>query len=218
LRDKGRLIRLPAPTRGLRIGLMGGSFNPAHAGHRHVALTALTRLNLDRIWWIVARGNPLKSGQGNFVERLASARAIARHPRMIVTDIEAQAGLTYSADTLAALIARAPGAQFVWVMGADSLAQFHLWRRWPSIAQAMPVCVVARPGYGLKARASPFARRFAKARLPSAAAASLAFHAPPAWIMIEARHVALSSTALRAQAVQNAKPWLFNPRKDRGTL
>ncbi len=197
MRDKGRLAKLPAPTEGLRIGLMGGSFNPAHAGHLHVARTAMKRLKLTHVWWLVARGNPLKSDHGDFAARLASAKKLARPPRMLATDFEARAGLTYAADTLAAIRARAPGAQFVWIMGADSLASFHLWRRWQTIGQTLPIAVIARPGYGLKARSSPFARRFASARLRQSEAAALAASAAPVWVLIEARHIALSSTALR---------------------
>ena len=164
-------LTLPGPTRGLRIGLFGGSFNPAHSGHLHVAETAMKRLQLDWVWWIVARGNPLKTAHGDFAERLASARAVAHHPRMLVTDIEARLGLTYTSDTLAAIVARAPEAH---------------------------IAVIARPGVGAGARNSPFARRFAKSRIPSAAARTLATTPPPAWTYLTAPLDPSSSTALRA--------------------
>ena len=191
-------LTLPGPTRGLRIGLFGGSFNPAHSGHLHVAETAMKRLQLDWVWWIVARGNPLKTAHGDFTERLASARAAAHHPRMIVTDIEARLGLTYTSDTLAAIVARAPEAHFVWLMGADNMAGFHHWQNWQGIAQTLPIAVIARPGVGPGARNSPFARRFAENRIPSAAARTLATTPPPAWTYLAAPLDPSSSTALRA--------------------
>lgn len=190
-------VTLPGPTRGLRIGLFGGSFNPAHSGHVHVAETAMKRLQLDWIWWIVARGNPLKRSHGDFEARMASARAVADKPCMIVTDIEAQLGLTYTADTLAAIVARAPQAHFVWLMGADNLVGFHLWENWQGIAQILPIAIVARPGVGPGARNSPFARRFARSRVPAAAARTLALTPPPAWTYLTAPLDPSSSTALR---------------------
>lgn len=191
-------LALPGPTRGLRIGLFGGSFNPAHSGHLHVAETAMKRLQLDWVWWIVARGNPLKSAHGDFETRLASARAVAHSPRMIVTDIEARLGLTYTFDTLAAIVARAPEAHFVWLMGADNMTGFHHWQNWQGIAHRLPIAVIARPGVGPGARNSPFARRFAKNRIPSAAARTLASTPPPAWTYLAAPLDPSSSTALRA--------------------
>ena len=158
----------------------------------------MKRLQLDWVWWIVARGNPLKTAHGDFTERLASARAVAHHPRMIVTDIEARLGLTYTSDTLAAIVARAPEAHFVWLMGADNLAGFHHWENWQGIAQTLPIAVVARPGVGPGARNSPFARRFARNRIPAAAARTLATAPPPAWTYLTAPLDPSSSTALRA--------------------
>ena len=158
----------------------------------------MKRLQLDWVWWIVARGNPLKTAHGDFAERLASARAVAHHPRMLVTDIEARLGLTYTSDTLAAIVARAPEAHFVWLMGADNLAGFHHWQNWQGIAHTLPIAVIARPGVGAGARNSPFARRFAKSRIPSAAARTLATTPPPAWTYLTAPLDPSSSTALRA--------------------
>lgn len=187
---------LPGPAAGRRIGLLGGSFNPAHAGHLHVAETALKRLRLDEVWWIVARGNPLKSEHGEFEARLGSARAMARPPAMHVTDIEAQLGLTYSVDTLQALREAEPEAHFVWIMGADSAATFHLWKAWEDIARTVPIAIVSRPGTRLS-RTLPFTRLFADARLPERDAQSLATHAAPAWVYLRGPGNPLSSTELR---------------------
>jgi nicotinate-nucleotide adenylyltransferase len=191
---------LPGPHAGLRIGLFGGSFNPAHDGHLHVAETALHRLQLDWIWWIVARGNPLKERHGVLEARLASARAMADHPRMRVTMIEAELAINYTRDLLPALAARAPEARFVWIMGADNLAGFHRWGGWSEIAETLPIAVIARPNAGPRARLSKFARRFAQARIDQAAAASLADQPAPAWLFLTARWHPASSTALRRRA------------------
>lgn len=188
---------LPGPANGRRIGLLGGSFNPAHEGHLHVAASALKRLRLDAVWWIVARGNPLKSEHGSFGDRLASARAMAAAPGMDVTDIERQLDLTYTIDTLRALQEAAPEARFVWLMGADSAATFHLWKDWETIAARMPIAVVSRPGTRLS-RALPFTRQFAEARLPERDAARLADCDAPAWVYLRGPGNPLSSTALRA--------------------
>ena len=191
-------LTLPGPTRGLRIGLFGGSFNPAHSGHLLVAETAMKRLGLDWVWWVVARGNPLKTSHGDFSARLASAQAVAKNPRMIVTDIEVRLGLTYTSDTLAAIVARAPEAHFVWLMGVDNLAGFHHWKDWQGIANTLPIAVIARPGTGPGERNSPFARRFARNRVPTAAAPTLAATLPPAWTYLPAPLDPTSSTVLRA--------------------
>ncbi|NWG45279.1 MAG: nicotinate-nucleotide adenylyltransferase, partial [Alphaproteobacteria bacterium] len=133
----------------MRIGLLGGSFNPAHAGHLHLSEIALARLGLHAVWWLVSPRNPLKAPQdlARLEARLASARAMARHPRIKVTDIEARLGTRYTVDTLAVLRRRHPGVRFVWLMGADNMVGFHRWRRWRAIAAALPVAVLARPGY-----------------------------------------------------------------------
>jgi len=183
------------PDSGQRIGLFGGSFNPAHSGHLHVAQTALTRLRLDWVWWIVARGNPLKSSHGDFETRLASARAIARSPRMKVLDIEARLGITYTADLIDAIKIRHRTDRFVWIMGSDNLANFHHWRDWQHIGQTLPIAIIARPGG--KAGNSPFERRFANARRPAHAATGLADAPAPAWTFINAPLNSQSSTALR---------------------
>lgn len=190
--------RLPGPAKGLAIGLFGGSFNPAHAGHLLVAETARKRLKLDQVWWVVARGNPLKSDHGDYAARLASARVLARSPGMRVTDLEAQLGLTYSIDTLRALQKAAPEARFVWLMGADNLAGFQRWKDWEEIAHRVPIAVIGRPGARIT-RATAFARKFGRHRLPEANAAELPHSTPPAWVYIRVRESALSSTALRAR-------------------
>jgi nicotinate-nucleotide adenylyltransferase len=188
--------RLPGPAAGRRIGLLGGSFNPAHGGHLHVATTALKRLRLDAVWWIVARGNPLKSEHGSFETRLESARAAADAPGMYVTDLEQQLGLTYTVDTLRALQELEPEAQFVWLMGADSAANFHLWKDWQVITGRVPIAIISRPGTRLT-RALPFTRHFGDARIAERDAGTLSGLAPPAWVYLRAPGNTLSSTALR---------------------
>lgn len=188
---------LPGPAAGRRIGLLGGSFNPAHGGHLHVAETAMRRLALDGVWWIVARGNPLKSAHGEYDARLASASAVATKPGMAVTDIERQLGLTYTIDTLRALQDAEPEAQFVWLMGADSAAGFHHWKDWEGIAARVPIAIVSRPGTRLT-KSLPFVERFADARVPEREARTLPGRAPPVWVYLRAPGNTLSSTALRA--------------------
>ena len=186
---------------GMRVGLFGGSFNPAHEGHVHVARTALRRLRLDRVIWLVSPQNPLKPDlAAPLAERMAGARRVARGPGMIVSDAEARLGTQYTLDTVRALKARFPRVKFVWVMGADSLAAFHRWRGWTAILRELPAVVVSRPGVGQKARLSPAARRFAHARWPAARAAGLPGAAPPAWALLRGPFHFASSTALREQA------------------
>lgn len=199
--------RLPPHAPGMVIGLYGGSFNPVHAGHLHVSKVALKRLGLDRLWWLVTPGNPLKAKNGlaPLSERITAARKLVRDPRIIVTGLEADLGSPYSADTLTTLSARAPGVRFVWVMGADSLAGFHRWRRWQEIIARVPVAVVNRPGWRLPALASPAARAAARWRLREELGPRLA-HAPaPAWLLLHGPTSPLSSTALRAAKAKTAK-------------
>jgi nicotinate-nucleotide adenylyltransferase len=185
---------------GMRVGLFGGSFNPAHRGHAHVAQTALTRLGLDRVIWLVSPQNPLKSAADSapFSERLASARRVAQGPHMVVSDAETRMGARYTIDVLRILKARFPQVDFVWIMGADNLASFHRWRGWTDLMRLAPVAVVARPGAMLRSRGGPLARRFACARLPASAARRLARARPPAWVYLTAPLSGASSTALRA--------------------
>jgi nicotinate-nucleotide adenylyltransferase len=184
---------------GMRVGLFGGSFNPAHDGHAHVAETALTRLNLDRVVWLVSPQNPLKDARetASLEDRMASAREWARGPAMIVSDFETRAGTRWTIDTLRTLKARHPGVHFVWLMGSDNLEGFDAWRGWTDIMRLMPVAVVARPGSLLESRAAPAARRFAGARVPAEKAALLPLMDAPAWTYLTAPLNPRSSTALR---------------------
>jgi nicotinate-nucleotide adenylyltransferase len=183
----------------MRIGLYGGSFNPAHAGHRHVSLMALRRLGLDRVWWIVTPGNPLKNNGelASAGDRVAQARRIAAHPRIDVTAFEEGIGARYTIDTLAFLKRRHPGVHFVWIMGADNLAGFHRWRGWRAIARMMPIAVVDRPGWTLRSTGSRTATTFADSRIPEAEASSLPLRQPPAWLFLHGPRSFLSSTELR---------------------
>jgi nicotinate-nucleotide adenylyltransferase len=185
---------------GMKVGLFGGSFNPAHDGHAHVAETALRRLGLDRVVWLVSSQNPLKDPRHSapLAERMASARAVARGPSMIVSDFESRAGLDRTVDTLRALVARHPGVSFVWLMGSDNLAGFHRWRGWTDIMRLMPVAVIARPGSLLDSRTAPAAARFAPFRIPAEQAGQLANLEAPAWTYLTAPLDPRSSTAIRA--------------------
>lgn len=184
---------------GARIGLLGGSFNPAHSAHVHISLIALRRLQLDAVWWLVSPQNPLKptAGMATLDRRLARAREVALHPKIHVSAVETALGTRYSVDTIAALQTRFPSARFVWLMGGDSLAGFHQWRRWEQIFDTVPVAVVARPGFTIKALSSPAAIRFLHARC--AAEAHLADMAAPAWVFLQERLDATSATAIRRQ-------------------
>lgn len=178
---------------------MGGSFNPPHEGHRAVAATALRRLALDRLWWLVTPANPLKSqaGLAGHAARIAASRAMAPGPRVTVTGFEAALGTPYTVDTMAFLARRYPSARLVWVMGADSLATFHRWRSWRDIARMVPIAVIDRPGWRWQALASPAARALARSRLPESRAATLAGRRPPCWVLLTTRLSNASSTELR---------------------
>jgi nicotinate-nucleotide adenylyltransferase len=193
-------LSVPPAFPGMRIGLLGGSFNPAHEGHLHISRVALARLGLHAVWWLVTPGNPLKdaSARQTLPQRLTSARAAACHPRIRVTAFEAARGSPFTADTLAFLLRRHKGVHFVWIMGGDNLAQFHRWRDWRRIFAGLPIFVLDRPGARLPAIASPAARSFAAARLPEEAAATLPTRPAPAWIYAGLPLSPLSSTAIRA--------------------
>ena len=201
----------PTATRGMVVGLLGGSFDPAHAGHAHITREALKRFRLDRVWWLVSPGNPLKTqGPAPLPLRLAQARAVMQHPRVTVTDIEARLGTRYTAQTLVRLRALYPGVRFVWLMGADNLAQFHRWDRWQAIMASVPVGVLARPGGAARARLAPAPRMFARARLRQSAAITLGHRAAPAWCFVNLPMVDLSSSAIRARGAWRkgvAKPF-----------
>ncbi len=186
---------------GMSIGLLGGSFDPAHEGHAMITREALRRFGLDRVWWLVSPGNPLKShGPAPMNERIARAREIMCDPRVDVTGIEADLGTRYTAQTLVRLIRLYPGVRFVWLMGADNLAQFHRWEDWQQILRMVPVGVLARPGVRMAARRSKTALVFDDARLPAEQAKLLASRKPPAWCFVNVPMLDMSSSAIRAAA------------------
>lgn len=197
---------MPGPTGRQAIGIMGGSFDPAHSGHAHVIATARRAAGLDQVWVFVAAGNPLKRTQTAFVDRLASARRHLGRRRTVVSSLEADLGLVYTIDLLKRLKRRAPQARFVWIMGGDNLSQFHRWRKWKEIARLVPIVVVSRPGASPKAGLSRFATSLPGARLPEDAARTLADHKPPAWVWITAPMNPISSTDIRAQMFVNSLP------------
>jgi nicotinate-nucleotide adenylyltransferase len=198
-------LRPPGPVAdGMKIGLLGGSFNPAHEGHLHVSLVALKRLGLDYVWWLVAPHNPLKSvaGMAPRENRFVTARETANHPRILVVDAEHTLSTRYTIDTLAALKKRFATVNFVWLMGSDNLEGFHRWRRWQDIARLVPIAVVQRPGHLMAALNARPVHRF-----PGC------FHEPcsqfacreaPAFTLIDGRRNATSATAIRAQADRDA--------------
>ena len=190
----------PRAAPGMRVGLFGGSFDPPHEGHAHVTREALKRFGLDRVWWLVSPGNPLKSrGPAPLDARIKAARALMRHPRVVVSDLEARLGTRYTAATLEHILGRYPGIRFVWLMGADNLAGFHRWDRWEWIMETVPIGVVARPGARLRALRSKAALRYGTRRLSPTLAGRLADSAPPAWCFVNLPMRDISSSALRAR-------------------
>ena len=181
------------------VGLLGGSFDPAHEGHVHITREAIRRIGLDRVWWLVSPGNPLKARQpAPMAVRMARARAVLEgDPRVVVSDLEARLGTRATVDTLRRLQAIYPGVRFVWIMGADNLVQFHRWRSWREIMARVPVAVMARPGAGLAARLSVTARAFRGAEVTRAEV--LAAHGKPAWSFINLPLNGMSSSAIRAR-------------------
>jgi len=194
-----RFLRMPHVERGMAVGLFGGSFNPPHAGHALVAEIALRRLRLDQLWWIVTPGNPLKSAGelAPLAERLRRSEAIATDPRIRVTAFEAHHAVRFTADTLALVKARNPGVDFVWIMGADNLRDFHRWQRWRRIALTFPIAVVDRPGSTLSFLSSAMAKTFDYARRDETDAPRLARMSAPAWTFIHGPRSRLSSTSIR---------------------
>lgn len=189
---------VPFARAGQVVGLLGGSFDPAHEGHVRITIAALARFGLDRVWWLVSPGNPLKAhGPAPLDRRIARARAVMRHPRVHVTDIEERLGTRYTAQTIAALQARYPGVRFVWLMGADNLAQFHRWQDWQGIMARVPVGVLARPGDRISARMSKAARVFREDRLIGRAGQRLGRADPPAWAFANLPMSESSSSAIR---------------------
>jgi len=197
---KPRRLAGMAYRRGVRIGLLGGSFNPAHEGHLHITRKLRSRLALDYVWWMVSPQNPLKSSEGMapFEERFETARAVAgADRRIVVTNIETRLGTRFTADTIETLTRMAPTTNFVWLMGADNLIQISKWQRWRRIFETVPVAVYDRPGYTLQAAASPAARTLARRRIPEEDAGRLALKKPPAWVFLHGAMSRASATAIR---------------------
>jgi nicotinate-nucleotide adenylyltransferase len=199
--------RLPMAAANMRVGLLGGSFNPPHAAHRAISLTALKRLGLDQVWWLVTPANPLKDASklASLESRVEAARELARHPRIAVTGFAAGGGSAYTIDLLAELKRRFPAVAFVWLMGADNLAQFDRWRDWAKIFASVPIAVLDRPGFRLKARAGKAAQRFAAYQVDESDARGLARLEPPAWTILSHTLSPLSSSQLRAKKAKKAK-------------
>jgi nicotinate-nucleotide adenylyltransferase len=189
----------PVAVVGTTVGLLGGSFDPPHAGHVHITKRALRAFRLDQVWWLVSPGNPLKpDAPAVLARRMAAAGSLVGHPRVKVTDLEARLGTRHTAETLAVLGRIYPGVSFVWLMGADNLRSFHHWERWDEIMRRVPVGVLARPGEQIAAGLSPAARRFARFRLPMERAGCLARSRAPCWTLVAGPMLDLSSTSLRS--------------------
>jgi nicotinate-nucleotide adenylyltransferase len=201
-----RLV-LPPHAPGMRIGLFGGTFDPPHAAHLGASLLAMKRLRLDRIWWLVTPGNPLKDTRGlqPLEHRIKAARKLTRHPRIDITGLEAVINTRYTYDTIDFLVRRCPGVRFVWVMGADNLRSFYRWQKWREIANLVPMAVVDRMGSSLYASSGRAGQALAQYRLPEDMAPRLADQNPPAWIYLHGLKSPLSSTALRALRAGTAK-------------
>jgi nicotinate-nucleotide adenylyltransferase len=191
---------MPHVEKGMAVGLFGGSFNPPHAGHLLVAEIALRRLQLDQLWWMVTPGNPLKSARElkPLAERIALSEAMSPDRRIKVTAFEASHHVRYTADTLALVKARNPGVNFVWIMGADSLRDFHRWQRWHEIALTFPIAVIDRPGATLAFLSATMAKTFDYARVDEDDAPLLSRMQAPAWTFIHGPRSSLSSSAIRA--------------------
>jgi nicotinate-nucleotide adenylyltransferase len=196
--DLGPLPRF-GDRRRISVGLLGGSFNPAHPGHRHVADLARRHLRLNQVWFLVSPGNPLKPtrGMAPLAERLDSARRFADGRRIVASGIEAAFGTRYTVDTLRLLLRRFPRVRFVWIMGADILTQLPRWRRWKDIVRRLAFVVLARPGYTYQALAGQAEHRLGPVRRRMREAPVIAGNAP-GWVFLPARQTALSSTAIRA--------------------
>jgi nicotinate-nucleotide adenylyltransferase len=190
---------IPLYNNGMRVGLLGGSFNPPHAAHRAISLFALKRLKLDRVWWLVTPGNPLKDHDGlrDLDARAEAARKMAGDPRIDVSCLESVIRTRYTVDTISYLRRRASGLRFVWIMGADNLAQFHRWQNWQRIASEVPIAVIDRPPQSFRALAAPAAQALARYRLPENQAGLLADQHTPAWVFLTGMKLNLSSTGLR---------------------
>lgn len=190
---------LPLHSDGMRIGLLGGSFNPPHQAHRAISLFALKRLQLDRVWWLITPGNPLKDNGGlhTLAERAEAAHKVADDPRIDISCLESVIGTRYTAHTINYLRQRASRVRFVWIMGADNLAQFHRWQNWKRIAGQVPIAVIDRPPQSFRALTAPAAQALARYRIPEIYASRLADRRPPAWVFLTGLKLKMSSTGLR---------------------
>ena len=200
------------------MGLLGGSFNPAHDGHLHISLLALRHLRLDEIWWMVSPQNPLKSADGMapFDERLAGARLRARHPNVLVTDVERRLRARYTAETLTSLKFCLPRTHFVWIMGADNLAQISRWQRWTRVFNLVPLAVFDRAPYSFDALAGKAAQAFARFKLRPRDAGDLVERKPPAWIFFHTRLHPASATGMRARRARPPQRPEPTDRSERG--
>ena len=190
---------MPIATLGLRIGLLGGSFDPPHEGHLHISKWAMKEFGLDRVWWLVSPGNPLKvNSPANMSRRLSACNKLNNHPRIIVTDLERTFETHYTAETLVELKSQYLGVRFVWLMGADNLATFHHWDRWQDIMHMFPIGVLARPSQQLAASCSPAAQIFRRNRLPPLLSNALPFKQAPAWSLLNGPMIDMSSSQIRA--------------------
>ena len=194
----------PHAQTGQVIGLLGGSFDPAHDGHAHITREAIKRLHLDQVWWLVSPGNPLKAHQpAPMLDRIAQAKAVMDHPKVRITDLEARLGTKFTYATIKALQAMYPGVRFVWLMGADNLVQFHRWDRWRDILRAVPVAVLARPGAGVPARLSRAAQAFKRDRL--ARGEAIGTRPPPVWAFVNLPMNGASSSEIRKRGAWRDK-------------
>ncbi|NVJ90367.1 MAG: nicotinate-nucleotide adenylyltransferase [Methylocystaceae bacterium] len=194
-------MTIPAfgPQSRLTVGLLGGSFNPAHEGHVYISKQALQRLGLDQVWWLVSPQNPLKpkKGMAPLPKRVMEAQKIVHHPKIHITTLESRLGTRYTADTLKALSVRYPNIRFVWIMGADNLAGFHRWKEWQFIFKMYRIAIFHRPTYALQALSSISAQRFKRARLCTSKAPVLKRISPAAWVFLPIRGKAISATQIR---------------------
>lgn len=191
---------------GMCVGLLGGSFDPAHEGHVQISKTALRRFGLDRLWWVVSPGNPLKQhAPASMARRMQVANDLVSDPRILISDIEARLGTRYTAQTLRALRHIYPGVHFVWLMGADNLAHFHHWKDWQEIMETVPIGVLARPGDRISARLSPAARRYRHAMLKAEQSQMLSSVRAPQWCFVNMPMINASSSEIRARGRWSGK-------------